>query len=66
MLLPIVFFSLMISLIIVVNVPMIADSLPGLSSAAAALAVIAALAAVLLWRPQDKNGSRAKQVADNG
>lgn len=55
MLLPIVFFSLMISLVAVVNVPMIANSLPGLSSAAAALAVIAAVGAVLLWRPQNSS-----------
>jgi hypothetical protein len=53
MLLPVAFFSLMASLMIITNVPVLANSMPGLTGLAAVVAVIIALAAMMLWHPED-------------
>lgn len=53
MLLPVAFFSLMASLMIVTNVPLFANSMPRLTGLAAVIAVIVTLTAMMLWRPSD-------------
>ena len=56
MLLPVAFFSLMASLMIITNVPVLANSMPGLTGLAAVVAVVAVivtLTAMMLWRPED-------------
>lgn len=50
MLLPVAFFSLMASLIIITNEPVLANSMPGLTGL---VAVIVTLTAMMLWRPED-------------
>ena len=51
--LPVAFFSLMASLMIITNVPVLANSMPGLTGLAAVVAVIVTLTAMMLWRPED-------------
>lgn len=53
MLLPVAFFSLMTSLMIVTNVPVLANSMPSVTGLAAVVAVIVTLTAMMLWRPED-------------
>ena len=50
MLLPVAFFSLMASLMIIANAPVLANRVTGL---AAVFAVIVTLTAMMLWRPED-------------
>ena len=53
MLLPVAFFSLMASLMVVTNVPMLANSMPSVTGLAAVIAVIVTLTAMMMWRPTD-------------